>query len=324
MSVQIDRKGNHVSIKNRYNNTVNSPDATLGNNLDKLKDGLRPAVYNLVDRLDLLRDMDVPIADNYIADNDGGIHPYNYERNNIYYGWYEKISQGEVTSLSESEYFRLAPAIYIKRSASGEIVSLDDRQQISYETSVESVENGYKISCRIDNRPIVTFHIIVDEKQRQQGLEVVIESSEFDNVDIIRRNNSLTSLTLAEGTRTGYIWHNDSLTSLVLAEGTRTGDIWHNNSLTSLTLAEGVQTGAIYGNDSLTSLTLAEGARTGDIRYNDSLTSLTLAEGAQTRDIWHNNSLTSLTLAEGVQTGAIRNNNADLDIVRTTKNQEAT
>ena len=41
MSIQFNREGTtRVSIKNRYNHTVENPDATLGNDLEKIAPGL--------------------------------------------------------------------------------------------------------------------------------------------------------------------------------------------------------------------------------------------------------------------------------------------
>lgn len=45
MSVQIDKIGGDISIKNRYNHKVDNPDATLSNNLDTIIKGLHEAVF---------------------------------------------------------------------------------------------------------------------------------------------------------------------------------------------------------------------------------------------------------------------------------------
>jgi len=47
MSVQIGKRGGDISIKNRYNHSVNNPDATFGNDLNSIVDGLHDAVYNI-------------------------------------------------------------------------------------------------------------------------------------------------------------------------------------------------------------------------------------------------------------------------------------
>ena len=49
MSIQFSKKGRcTVSIKNRYNHTVNNPDATYGNDLDRITFGLKQSFADLL------------------------------------------------------------------------------------------------------------------------------------------------------------------------------------------------------------------------------------------------------------------------------------
>jgi hypothetical protein len=267
MSVQIARTGTHVSIKNRYNHTVNSPDSTLGNNLDRLQDGLKLATYDLVNRKDLLKNANISLDGRYTNDNHGGIHPYSFEKDNVYYGWYEKIEAGEVTSLPENEYYRLSPELYAKRNSSGEIVNLNNRSQESYESIMEPAEDGYKLSLQERGRPVATFYIELNEKRQQIGLGMVIEGDCLYE-RVTNRNDFLTSITWAEGAKAERIYYNSSLTSITLAEGAKVDAIYYNDSLTSITLAEGAEARGIYNNCSLTSIALAEGAKIGKISGN--------------------------------------------------------
>ena len=67
-----------MSIKNRYNHTVDNPDATFGNNLDNIIDGLNDSfekAYNLVhtgghEKFELSK---------YIRATDGKYYKYNME-----------------------------------------------------------------------------------------------------------------------------------------------------------------------------------------------------------------------------------------------------
>ena len=85
MSIQFTRtKPNMLSIKNRYNHTVNNPDATYSNNLEKIIPGLTKAFekyYNLV-QTNELGEFDVP---SYIKASDNLFYKYNFEINNTYY-----------------------------------------------------------------------------------------------------------------------------------------------------------------------------------------------------------------------------------------------
>ena len=85
MSIQFTRtKPNTLSIKNRYNHTVNNPDATYSNNLEKIIPGLTKAFekyYNLVQSNEP-GEFDVPT---YIKASDNLFYKYNFEINNTYY-----------------------------------------------------------------------------------------------------------------------------------------------------------------------------------------------------------------------------------------------
>ncbi len=128
MSVQISRNGTHVSIKNRYNHTVSNPDNTLDSNLDNVAYGLRQAVFSLVGREDLMDKTEVALAKGYIADNNGGIHAYKYEENNVYYGEYEYISNGVVSTIDRGKYYMISPQIYVPISQEGDEIRLGYRK----------------------------------------------------------------------------------------------------------------------------------------------------------------------------------------------------
>lgn len=127
MSVQISRKGTHVSVKNRYNHTVGNPDNTLDSDLDNVAYGLKRAVYQRVGREDLMDKTSVVLAEGYIADNDGGIHHYQYEEGNVYYGDYEYINNGVVTTIDRGKYDMVSPQLYVPKSGKGDELRLGQR-----------------------------------------------------------------------------------------------------------------------------------------------------------------------------------------------------
>ena len=89
MSIQFSRgKTSTVSIKNRYNHTVNNPDATYGNDLDRIVPGLKQSFAELLAE----RGMELDASNkeefyipNYTVANDGKYYKYNMEINGIYY-----------------------------------------------------------------------------------------------------------------------------------------------------------------------------------------------------------------------------------------------
>ena len=86
ISIQFSRgEKNTLSIKNRYNHTVNNPDATFNNNLDNIIEGLTKSFetkYNL--NITKRKGIDFELK-NYVMANDGKYYKYLYEIKNIYY-----------------------------------------------------------------------------------------------------------------------------------------------------------------------------------------------------------------------------------------------
>lgn len=135
MSVQISRENKCVSIKNRYNSSSN----TLNNNLDNIAHGLKYAVYSLVGREDLMNNIEIPLAEGYITDSDGGIHKYHYRENNIYYGNYEYIKDGVATAISSARYNMVSPQIYVSKSDKSDVLFLGKRSAV--EANLEASED---------------------------------------------------------------------------------------------------------------------------------------------------------------------------------------
>ena len=84
LSLQFTLDTNYLSIKNRYNHTVNNPDATYQNNLENIAGGLTYSFekYLGIKQSNAQSDFEIP---NYVRSADGKYYRYNFERNNKYY-----------------------------------------------------------------------------------------------------------------------------------------------------------------------------------------------------------------------------------------------
>lgn len=89
MGIQFNREGMcTVSIKNRYNHRVNNPDATYGNDLDRITYGLEQSFADLLKQRGLelnntnKEEFEIP---GYTVAGDGKYYRYNAEINGIYY-----------------------------------------------------------------------------------------------------------------------------------------------------------------------------------------------------------------------------------------------
>ncbi len=87
ISIQFYKGGvNDVSIKNRYNHTVNNPDATFGNNLNNIIVGLRKS-FEQEYKLNITNSNNIPEFDlkNYYRATDGKYYKYTLEDDGTYY-----------------------------------------------------------------------------------------------------------------------------------------------------------------------------------------------------------------------------------------------
>ena len=84
LSLQFTLETNYLSIKNRYNHTVNNPDATYQNNLENIAKGLTYSFekYLGIKQSNINIDFEMP---NYVRTVDDKYYRYNVECNNIYY-----------------------------------------------------------------------------------------------------------------------------------------------------------------------------------------------------------------------------------------------
>lgn len=81
ISIQIAKDGSRISIKNRYNDTVENPDATFDNNPDNIIPGL---TYSLQKHFDISFTIpQVPLPNNFILLNNQIVR-YNIEVNNVH------------------------------------------------------------------------------------------------------------------------------------------------------------------------------------------------------------------------------------------------
>ncbi|MDN5819435.1 MAG: hypothetical protein L0H38_01655 [bacterium] len=232
MSVQVSRTGNHVSVKNRYNHTVGSPDSTHKNDLDNLVPGLRLATYHKVDRDDLMyEDLELSLQEGYVLDNDSGIHRYLVEHNNFYLGDYEYVKNGELTTIDRGKYDMLSPKLYLKKDTSGEAITVAYDEDIR--TEFEVLDSGAKkVDLYIDKQLQSTYVYAYGDDQPPK-IELKVHK-----YDLVSSNPALTSLTIAEGASPSLITDNPALTNLTIAEGASTGYIINNPALTNLTIAE--------------------------------------------------------------------------------------
>lgn len=102
LNIQIAKNGSHMSIKNRYNHTVQQPDSTFNNNLNMIYMGLQNMVLGYYGFASLNNQKQY--YNNIV--NIGGIYlKYHTERNNIYFGAFTLDGMNGARYTDTSRYY---------------------------------------------------------------------------------------------------------------------------------------------------------------------------------------------------------------------------
>ena len=295
LSIQFSKGGYQtLSIKNRYNHTVNQPDATFSNNLDNIIPGLEQAFchkYNLSIQnnshsFELYR---------YVKANDGKFYRYNYEINNIYYCENNVIiDNGSVKKLDN----RYVLADYFIIDQSTKKVTLYDNEILdSFIDGFSSIE-GISIERNKDKK-IIRF-----KKEKAEDIILTLnkhgEIIEFTDPNLTKCGNN-------------FLKHNAVLQELRLPNLTQCGGdfLYLNHSLRTLSLPNLIQCGINF------------------LRFNEALQELSLPSLTQCGDnfLYYNRGLKELSLLSLTSCGrgflAFNKNLQELSLPRLSKKAKA-
>ena len=291
ISIQFTRDDSHtLSIKNRYNHTVNNPDSTFGNNLDNIIPGLTASFdkYYGMHQSHLQNSFEIP---GYVRASDGKYYKYNYEINNIYYCENNVIIDNfEVKEYPKEQYVILD---YF-------ILDLKNKQIQTYWNDME-IEDSFP-------KTIGTIKDIKIENDKDNK-NILIKTNDSDEVDVIitlDKNNRIITYknNKVENISNSFLEHNNSLTSIKLPNAISIEDnfLSSNILLTSIKLPKVKSIGNRFlaSNNSLTSIELPNATNIGNkfLEYNNSLISIELPNAKIIGDqfLYSNNSLTSVEL----------------------------
>jgi hypothetical protein len=103
LNIQIAKNGSHMSIKNRYNHTVNQCDATFDNDLNHITMGLQSMVLGYYGFAGITKASNKHY--NNIVNIGGKYLKYHTERNNIYFGAFVLDGVNGVRFTDSSRYY---------------------------------------------------------------------------------------------------------------------------------------------------------------------------------------------------------------------------
>ena len=329
ISIQFTKDTNHtLSIKNRYNHTVNNPDATFGNNLDNIVEGLTESFsrYYGMTQAKIASDFEIP---GYVQAGNGKYYKYNYEIDNIYYCPNNiiidnfkaiKLSQNKLLIdyfILDLENKTISLYDYSIRDcfpdSLKDILKIQITKENEYKKIIINTENG-NITLKIDNKnKIIEYQnnniqrigdnfLWLNESLNYMELLNVVEIGDR----FLFFNESLKELNLPNVVKIGeyFLKRNSILTQLNLPNTVEIGNSFlnDNQSLNHLELPNVIEINAYFlcNNESLNYLELPKVKQIGDnfLYYNASLTQLSLPDVIEIGNYFlcENESLTQLSL----------------------------
>lgn len=262
ISIQFTKgKVNTLSIKNRYNHTVDNPDATFSNNLENIIPGLTNSFekeYNLHINQNGSTTFEIP---NYVKAIDGKYYKYNYEINNIYYCPNNIIIDDfkVINNYKEKEKYLIIDYFIIDLVAKS-ITLYDKKIADSFVNSFNNIKlievlkvkenNHKKIGIVLENNKRI--YIEVDKLNRM--LYYKDDDIQMVNNDFLYRNLYLQEISLSNviEVKSNFLWYNECLNKLNMPNVELIGNSFahKNENLKDIVLpnVKKIEAGFLYNN----------------------------------------------------------------------------
>lgn len=251
ISIQFTRdKYNHLSIKNRYNESVNNPDSTFDNNLDNIIPGLTMSFYKAYGIREIYDENSEFQMEHYISIG-GEYYKYNYKLNDIYYCTNNIIAlNGKVIKYDPEKYIIMDYFIIdlvnkkvdvfdnkLRDSFSeviGKIKNIEivrgEKDKKVYITNEE--DNIFELTLSFDNKLIGIKNNMIDKLPNRFLISgEYLKNMEFSNVreignDVLYANTDLEHFNLSKAEVIGnyFLANNIKLTNIDLNKTIMIGD----------------------------------------------------------------------------------------------------
>jgi len=295
MSVQIGRRGGNISIKNRYNHTVNNPDATFGNDLNTIIDGLNDAVFG-IEGIPKKTNQELRLPDNITSDSQGRFFKYDQEIENIYVSQHGYVEDGEMTIIDKS-YQRMIDN-FVFDSKNNEVYPITIGRQLIGNINKISFE---KNKITVDSKDGKFEFELLDGFLNKLNSNTTTIGNSF-----LRYNITLNSISLpnVEEIGDGFLYQNLNLKSISFPNVKKIDDyfIASNRDLESISLpnVEKIGSDFLRFNENLENISLPNVEIIGDafLRNNADLNSISLPKVKEigSNFLNQNNSLKSILL----------------------------
>ena len=243
ISIQFTKDSSHIlSIKNRYNHTVENPDATFGNNLDNIILGLTNSFEIYCGMKQQFKSEDFEIK-GYVMANDGKYYKYNMEIYNVYYCPNNIIIDNfEVKKYPKEKYIVLD--YFILDLKSGDVKSYD-----------YGIDDSFKETMKDCGKPVVynegDYKKIIFYIEKKSPIIIVLDKLnnivEFENKNIkriharfLRYNKKLLKINIPNVNliEHDFLYKNQGLTQIDLPKVKRISSCFleNNNILNKISL----------------------------------------------------------------------------------------
>ncbi len=199
ISIQFMRDPTHtLSIKNRYNHSVNNPDSTFSNNLDNIIDGLTESFEREYGLIQKHKNNGLEI-ENYVRASDGKYYKYNHEIDNIYYCPNNIIIDNYEVKRYEKEKYIIID-YFIVDLVNKKIKVYDERIKDPFLDTVDDIEKIEIEKKRLDKKLVIKIN-------NKEDIKLVLNK----NNEIIRLEN-----TNVEKIKNDFLYDNTSLQEIDL------------------------------------------------------------------------------------------------------------
>ena len=301
LGIQFDKQGTCMPhIITRYNHTVNNPNGTYGNDLDRIASGLTESFARLLHERGLelnkanIEAFEIP---GYTLASDGKYYKYNFEIDGKYYcPGNIIIDGGEIIKLNSDKEVLIDYFILDKEKKTFKLYDTDLKDSF-----LDSFKNIEKI--QMEKNP---------EKEKQTRI-ITIQTKDM-NLPItieIDKDNNIIGYSNQELTEVGddFLWLNEKLTEINLPELTEAGNgfLIFNEQLTKVNLPKLTKVGADFLNNDkqLTEINLPELTEVGDdfLIFNEQLTEINLPKLTKAGDgfLANNKQLTRINLPQLIE-----------------------
>ncbi|MGN1200958.1 MAG: leucine-rich repeat protein [Candidatus Caccovivens sp.] len=310
ISIQFTKSGNiTLSIKNRYNHTVNNPDCTFGNNLENIAYGLTDAFEKTYD-IHLLENNKQEFELNpYVLANDGKFYRYNFESNGIYFCENNVIIEhGDVKTFNKDTTLVIDNFVVdLKNKTIKNILKYHD-------SFIDSIGEIQSINTSIDKDG--NKILVIKTTNKNEVVEITINKHNriigYKNPNVTTIGNDflpyceLHSINLPNVAEIGdgFLYNNWFLHSINLPKVTKIGNgfLYNNLFLQSISLPNVTEigNGFLYSNETLSSVNLPNVNIIGDnfLYNNEALSSIDLPNVTTIGDkfLYDNKKLQSIDL----------------------------